>query len=46
VHRALVDESRHAARKRSLLTKIETVMGKTIVISDEAVPEDEADEED
>jgi len=35
-----------AARKRSLLTKIETVMGKTIVISDEAVPEDEADEED
>ena len=35
-----------AARKRSLLTKIETVMGKTIVISDEAVPEDETDEED
>ena len=34
-----------AARKRILLTKIETVMGKTIVISDEAVPEDEADEE-
>ena len=35
-----------AARKRSLLTKIEAVMGKTIVLSDEAVPEDEADEED
>lgn len=35
-----------AARKRSLLTKIEAVMGKTIVISDEAVPEDETDEED
>ena len=34
-----------AARKRILLNKIETVMGKTIVISDEAVPEDEADEE-
>ncbi|MBD2037743.1 DUF262 domain-containing protein [Leptolyngbya sp. FACHB-321] len=35
-----------AARKRTLLTKIEAVMGKTIVLSDEAVPEDEADEED
>lgn len=34
------------ARKRSLLTKIEAVMGKAIVLSDEAVPEDEADEDD
>lgn len=33
------------ARKRSLLTKIEAVMGKAIVLSDEAVPEDEADED-
>ncbi|UIE38528.1 hypothetical protein [Leptodesmis sichuanensis] len=30
------------ARKRSLLTRIEAVMGKAIVLSDEAVPEDEA----
>lgn len=35
-----------AARKRSLLTKIEAVMGKTIVWSDETVPEDEADKDD
>ncbi|MBD3886218.1 DUF262 domain-containing protein [Phormidium tenue FACHB-886] len=34
-----------AARKRSLLTKIEAAMGKTIVITDEAVPEDEIDED-
>lgn len=34
------------ARQRSLLTKIEAVMGKAIVLSDEAVPEDEADEDD
>ncbi|MGA7935823.1 MAG: hypothetical protein WCA35_19890, partial [Kovacikia sp.] len=33
-------------RKRTLLTKIEAVMGKAIVLSDEAVPEDEPDEED
>ncbi|WNZ47527.1 DUF262 domain-containing protein [Leptolyngbya boryana CZ1] len=33
------------ARKRSLLTKIEAVMGKAIVLSDEIVPEDEADED-
>lgn len=39
-------ESFTAARKRTLLTKIEAVMGKTIVLSDEAVPEDEADEDD
>ena len=39
-------ESFIAARQRSLLIKIETVMGKSIVISDEAVPEDEADEDD
>lgn len=35
-----------AARKRSLLIKIEAVMGKAIVMSEEAVPEDAADEED
>ncbi len=35
-----------AARKRSLLTKIEAVIGKTIVWSDETVPEDEADKDD
>lgn len=33
-------------RKHTLLTKIEAVMGKAIVQSDEAVPEDEPDEED
>jgi len=35
-----------SARQRSLLTKIEAVMGKAIVLSDEAVPEDEADDDD
>jgi hypothetical protein len=34
------------SRKRTLLTKIEAVMGKEIVASDEVVPEDEADEDD
>ena len=33
-------------RKRSLLTKIEVAMGKAIVLSDEVLPEDEADEDD
>jgi hypothetical protein len=32
-----------ASRKRMLLAKIEGVMGKAIVISDEAVPEDAVD---
>jgi len=35
-----------AARKRSLLIKIEATMGKAIVLSDETVPEDDADEDD
>lgn len=35
-----------ASRKQTLLAKIETVMGKSIVASDEAVPEDESDEDD
>ncbi|MDX2228810.1 MAG: hypothetical protein NW220_04190 [Leptolyngbyaceae cyanobacterium bins.349] len=34
-----------SARKRSLLTKIEAVMGKAIVLSDEGVPEDESDDD-
>jgi hypothetical protein len=34
-----------AARKQALLTKIEAVMGKSIVVSDEAVPEDVPDED-
>lgn len=35
-----------AARKRSLLAKIEAAMGKAIVLADETVPEDEVDEDD
>lgn len=35
-----------AAPKRSLLTKIEAVMGKAIVLTDEVIPEDEVDEDD
>ncbi len=35
-----------AARKRSLLTKIEVAMGKAIVLSDETILEDEVDEDD
>lgn len=35
-----------ASRQRTLLAKIETVIGKAIVISDEAVPDDEVDEDD
>ncbi len=34
------------ARKQSLLAKIEAVIGKAIVLSDETVPEDESDDED
>lgn len=35
-----------SSRQRALLAKIEAVIGKAIVISDEAVPDDEADEDD
>ena len=35
-----------ASRQRALLSKIEAVIGKAIVISDESVPDDEADEDD
>ena len=35
-----------ASRQKTLLAKIETVIGKAIVISDEAVPDDTADEDD
>jgi hypothetical protein len=45
-NRPLEIEGFVSARKRSLLTRIEAVMGKAIVLSDEAVPEDEADEDD
>lgn len=34
-----------AVRQRALLTKIEAVMGKSIILSNEAIPEDDADED-
>lgn len=34
-----------SSRRQALLVKIETAMGKSIVMSNEVVPEDEADEE-